>query len=114
MSRKQGRIIIVGVTGLDLSRDDFYKKELTFQVSCSYGPGRYDPTYEEGGQDYPIGFVRWTAQRNFEAVLDMMADGRLDVSLLVTHRFPFERAIEAYELIQGDQFHPGVLLESLW
>jgi predicted dehydrogenase/threonine dehydrogenase-like Zn-dependent dehydrogenase len=110
MSRKQGRIVLVGVTGLELSRDDFYKKELNFQVSCSYGPGRYDTAYEEGGQDYPFGYVRWTAQRNFEAVLDMMADGRLDVARLVTHRFPFERAIEAYELIQGDEFHLGVLL----
>ena len=111
MCRKRGRIILVGVTGLKLSRDDFYKKELTFQVSCSYGPGRYDPAYEEGGQDYPHAYVRWTAQRNFEAVLDMMADGRLDVAPLITHRFPFERALEAYELIQSDEFHLGVLLE---
>jgi threonine dehydrogenase-like Zn-dependent dehydrogenase len=66
----------IGVTGLDLSRDDFYKKELSFQVSCSYGPGRYDPVYEQGGHDYPYPYVRWTAQRNFEAVLDMMADGQ--------------------------------------
>jgi threonine dehydrogenase-like Zn-dependent dehydrogenase len=81
MSRKRGRIVLVGVTGLELSRADFYDKELSFQVSCSYGPGRYDPHYEDKGQDYPVGFVRWTAQRNFEAVLDMMADRRLDVSL---------------------------------
>ncbi|MGA2196556.1 MAG: zinc-binding alcohol dehydrogenase, partial [Bryobacteraceae bacterium] len=72
MCRKRGRIVLVGVTGLELSRDDFYKKELSFQVSCSYGPGRYDPAYEEGGHDYPAGYVRWTAQRNFEAVLRMM------------------------------------------
>lgn len=111
MCRKRGRIILVGVTGLKLSRDDFYKKELSFQVSCSYGPGRYDPAYEEGGQDYPHAYVRWTAQRNFEAVLDMMADGRLDVAPLITHRFPFERALEAYELIQSGEFHLGVLLE---
>ena len=91
MSRKRGRIVLVGVTGLELSRDDFYKKELTFQVSCSYGPGRYDPAYEEGGQDYPFGYVRWTAKRNFEAVLDMMSDGRLDVARLVTHSFPAHR-----------------------
>ena len=64
---------LVGVTGLELSRADFFEKELTFQVSCSYGPGRYDPLYEEMGQDYPFGFVRWTEQRNFEAVLDMLA-----------------------------------------
>jgi len=113
MCRKRGRIMLVGVTGLKLSRDDFYKKELSFQVSCSYGPGRYDPTYEEGGQDYPHAYVRWTAQRNFEAVLDMMADGRLDVTPLITHRFPFGRALEAYELIQSKEFHLGVLLEYL-
>jgi len=111
MCRKRGRIILVGVTGLKLSRDDFYKKEISFQVSCSYGPGRYDPAYEEGGQDYPHAYVRWTAQRNFEAVLDMMATGRLDVAPLITHRFPFERALEAYELIQSEEFHLGVLLE---
>ncbi|MGH8626262.1 MAG: zinc-dependent alcohol dehydrogenase, partial [Gammaproteobacteria bacterium] len=79
MCRRRGRIVLVGVTGLELSRADFYEKELTFQVSCSYGPGRYDPAYEDGGQDYPVGFVRWTEQRNFEAVLDLMADGRLNV-----------------------------------
>lgn len=72
MCRKRARIVLVGVTGLKLSRDDFFKKEITFQVSASYGPGRYDPNYEDKGQDYPIGFVRWTEQRNFEAVLDLM------------------------------------------
>jgi predicted dehydrogenase/threonine dehydrogenase-like Zn-dependent dehydrogenase len=111
MCRKRGRIILVGVTGLELSRDDFYKKELTFQVSCSYGPGRYDPNYEDRGQDYPIGHVRWTAQRNFEAVLQLMAEGKLDVTPLITHRFPFERAQEAYEVILGKEPHLGVLLE---
>src|SRR6266581_4437111 len=85
MCRKRGRIVLVGVTGLELSRADFYEKELTFQVSCSYGPGRYDPAYEEKGQDYPVGYVRWTEQRNFEAVLDLLADGRLDVGSLITH-----------------------------
>jgi predicted dehydrogenase len=111
MCRKRGRIVLVGVTGLNLSRDDFYKKELTFQVSCSYGPGRYDPAYEERGQDYPHGYVRWTAQRNFEAVLDMMADGRLNVEPLITHRFRFEQAAAAYNLIQSDTPHLGVLLQ---
>jgi len=76
MCRKRGRIVLVGVTGLELSRKDFYEKELSFQVSCSYGPGRYDPQYEEKGQDYPLGYVRWTARRNFEAVLDLMAQGK--------------------------------------
>ena len=101
MCRKRGRIVLVGVTGLELSRDDFFKKELTFQVSASYGPGRYDPNYEDKGQDYPVGFVRWTEQRNFEAVLDMMADGRLDVKPLISHRFAIEQAEQAYALVGG-------------
>src|SRR5690606_36602737 len=99
MSRKRGRIILVGVTGLELNRADFYEKELTFQVSCSYGPGRYDPKYEEQGQDYPLGYVRWTEQRNFEAVLDMLESGQLDVKPLITHRFAFENAPQAYDTL---------------
>ena len=83
VSRKRGRIVLVGVAGLHLNRADFYEKELSFQVSCSYGPGRYDASYEENGNDYPIGYVRWTEQRNFEAVLDMMAAGAIDVSQLI-------------------------------
>jgi predicted dehydrogenase/threonine dehydrogenase-like Zn-dependent dehydrogenase len=111
MCRKRGRIVLVGVTGLDLLRDDFFKKELTFQVSASYGPGRYDANYEEKGQDYPVGFVRWTEQRNFEAVLDMMADGRLDVKPLISHRFPIDQAQKAYELFGGAGPSLGILLE---
>ena len=111
MCRKRGRIVLVGVTGLELSRDDFYKKELSFQVSCSYGPGRYDPEYEEKGQDYPVGFVRWTEQRNFEAVLDMMADGRLDVTPLVSHRFALEQAEAAYTVVGGSEPSLGILLK---
>jgi threonine dehydrogenase-like Zn-dependent dehydrogenase len=111
MCRKRGRIVLVGVTGLKLSRDDFYKKELSFQVSSSYGPGRYDPSYEEGGQDYPIGFVRWTEQRNFEAVLDMMAEGKVAVEPLISQRFPLDRALEAYQLLEQGSSSLGVLLE---
>lgn len=111
MCRKRGRIVLVGVTGLELSRTDFYEKELTFQVSCSYGPGRYDPEYEEKGHDYPMGYVRWTEQRNFEAVLEMMADNRLDVSRLITHRFPMEDASKAYHFIGSSARSLGVLLE---
>lgn len=111
MCRKRGRIVLVGVTGLELSRDDFYQKELSFQVSCSYGPGRYDPSYEEGGRDYPIGFVRWTEQRNFEAVLDMMADGRLNVKSLISHRFALEVAERAYAVVGGAEPSLGILLE---
>jgi predicted dehydrogenase/threonine dehydrogenase-like Zn-dependent dehydrogenase len=110
MSRKRGRIVLVGVTGLELSRADFFEKELSFQVSCSYGPGRYDPNYEEKGQDYPVGFVRWTEQRNFEAVLDMMADGRLDVKPLISHRFAIADAAMAYELVGEATPSMGILL----
>jgi predicted dehydrogenase/threonine dehydrogenase-like Zn-dependent dehydrogenase len=111
MCRKRGRIVLVGVAGLELSRTDFYEKELSFQVSCSYGPGRYDPAYEQRGADYPFGFVRWTAQRNFEAVLDMMASGQLDVVDLVSHRFSIEDASRAYDVVTGDQPSLGILLE---
>lgn len=111
MCRKRGRIVLVGVTGLELNRADFYEKELSFQVSCSYGPGRYDPSYEEKGHDYPLGFVRWTEQRNFEAVLDVLASGQLDVKPLITHRFAFEDAPKAYETLTEDKSGLGILLK---
>lgn len=111
MCRKRGRIVLVGVAGLELNRADFYEKELTFQVSCSYGPGRYDPNYEDKGQDYPLGFVRWTEQRNFEAVLDMLASGQLDVKPLITHRFAFEDAPQAYQTLTEDKAGLGILLQ---
>jgi predicted dehydrogenase/threonine dehydrogenase-like Zn-dependent dehydrogenase len=111
MCRKRGRIVLVGVTGLELNRADFYEKELSFQVSCSYGPGRYDPNYEDKGQDYPVGFVRWTEQRNFQAVLDMLASGQLDVKPLITHRFAFEDAPQAYQLLTQDKSGLGFLLQ---
>lgn len=90
MSRKRGRIVLVGVIGLDISRADFFEKELTFQVSCSYGPGRYDEKYEQKGEDYPIGYVRWTEKRNFEAILDSISKKRLDVTSLITEQVPLE------------------------
>lgn len=111
MSRKRGRIVLVGVTGLSLSRADFYEKELSFQVSCSYGPGRYDANYEEGGIDYPVGFVRWTEQRNFEAVLDLMADGRINIAALVSHRFKLDDAAQAYDLLASNEPSLGILLD---
>ena len=111
MSRKRGRIILVGVTGLELNRADFYEKELSFQVSCSYGPGRYDAEYEDKGHDYPLGFVRWTEQRNFVAVLDMLAAGTLNVDPLITHRFDFEDAPQAYNVLTEDQAGLGILLK---
>ena len=110
MSRKRGRIVLVGVTGLELSRADFFEKELTFQVSCSYGPGRHDINYEDNGQDYPFAYVRWTEQRNFEAVLDMMASGALDVRLLISHEFKIAEAKKAYNLIVEKTPSLGVLL----
>lgn len=110
MCRKRGRIVLVGVTGLELNRADFYEKELSFQVSCSYGPGRYDPSYEEGGQDYPVGFVRWSEQRNFEAILDMLATGQLDVGPLISHRHAFEDAPSAYALLSEDKSALGIVL----
>ncbi|MBU2604947.1 MAG: bi-domain-containing oxidoreductase [Alphaproteobacteria bacterium] len=111
MSRKRGRIVLVGVAGLELSRADFYEKELTFQVSCSYGPGRYDAEYEEQGKDYPVGFVRWTQQRNFEAVLDMLDSGALDVAPLVSHRFSIDDASKAYDLLVEESAYMGIVLE---
>ncbi|MCA9171706.1 MAG: bi-domain-containing oxidoreductase, partial [Planctomycetales bacterium] len=111
MSRKRGRLVLVGVVDLGLDRADFYEKELTFQVSCSYGPGRYDSSYEDQGVDYPYAFVRWTEQRNIAAVLDMMSQQRLDVSALTTHRFPFADAVKAYELISSREPQMGVVME---
>ncbi len=110
MCRQRGRIVLVGVTGLKLSRADFYEKEISFQVSCSYGPGRYDPAYEEQGNDYPIGFVRWTEQRNFEAVLGLMADGKLDVGNLISHRFGVDNAGDAYDLL-AEGAPLGIIIE---
>ena len=110
MCRKRGRIVLVGVIGLNLQRADFYEKELSFQVSCSYGPGRYDANYEKMGLDYPIGFVRWTEKRNFEAVLDLMADGKLIVDPLVTHRFGFDDALTGYQAV-SEPGAMGIVLE---
>lgn len=97
MSRKRGRIILVGVIGLDIQRADFYEKELTFQVSCSYGPGRYDNDYEQGGQDYPLPFVRWTENRNFQAVLEAIDNGNLDVKSLITEEVALEEYLSIYK-----------------
>ncbi len=98
MSRKLGKVVLVGVIGLEISRADFYEKEISFQVSCSYGPGRYDENYEQKGNDYPIGYVRWTEKRNFEAVLNTISKGTLDVKPLITERIP----LNEYQRIYGD------------
>ncbi|MEN9496008.1 MAG: hypothetical protein RLZZ137_1048, partial [Cyanobacteriota bacterium] len=109
--RQRGRLVLVGVTGLELRRDLFYKKELSFQVSCSYGPGRYDPAYEQQGHDYPLGFVRWTQQRNFQAVLQALAMGSLRTEALISHRYPIEQAPESYALLTGSEPCLGILLQ---
>jgi predicted dehydrogenase/threonine dehydrogenase-like Zn-dependent dehydrogenase len=109
MSRKRGHIILVGVIGLNISRADFYEKELTFQVSCSYGPGRYDENYEQKGQDYPVGYVRWTEKRNFEAILNALSKGQIDVKPLVTERVK----LEEYQQIYGDMRKQGSIASIL-
>lgn len=97
MCRRKGRIVLVGVVGLELSRDQFFEKELSFQVSCSYGPGRYDQSYELHGQDYPLEYVRWTENRNFQAFLDLMSSGAVDVTPLITHKYNIDDGVSAYK-----------------
>ncbi len=112
ISRQRGRVVVVGAVGMDLPRENYYEKEIRFSVSCSYGPGRYDPTYEEQGLDYPHGFVRWTEGRNMEAVLDLMAAGAFDPLPLVTHRFAFDDAPAAYEMIAArSEPYCGILVD---
>ena len=111
MCRKRGRIVLVGVAGLQLNRADFYEKELSFQVSCSYGPGRYDSSYEDKAQDYPIGFVRWTAARNQRAILELIDADHLDVEPLISHRFPIDQAKSAYDLLVGGDPSLGIILD---
>ena len=109
MSRKRGRIVLVGVVGLDIDRSDFYEKELTFQVSCSYGPGRYDENYEKKGLDYPLAYVRWTENRNFKAVLQSIQNGNLDVSSLITERVPLDRYMDIYGKMEGSKSVASIL-----
>ncbi len=112
VSRLKGRVIIVGMTGLDIPRAPFFSRELKLMISMSYGPGRYDPDYEEKGNDYPFAYVRWTEQRNIESFLQLVADKRVNVDRLTTHQFPIEQAEQAYQLISGDAREPyiGVVL----
>jgi predicted dehydrogenase len=100
-ARDRAIVVAVGTVGIDIERKAYYEKELDFRISRSYGPGRYDAAYEQKGRDYPIGYVRWTETRNMEAFLRMLAEGKIDVGALITHRFPIERAQAAYELISG-------------
>jgi predicted dehydrogenase/threonine dehydrogenase-like Zn-dependent dehydrogenase len=108
--RDRGRVVVVGAVGMEIPRRPYYDKELSFFLSRSYGPGRYDPLYEEGGIDYPIGYVRWTEQRNMESFLQLCATGRIDLAPLITHRFPIERAEEAYQLIASGADALGIIL----
>jgi len=111
ISRPKGRVIVVGAVGLNLPRKPYYDRELTFRISMSYGPGRYDRNYEERGQDYPFGYVRWTEGRNIEAFLDMIAGGLIQIEPLITHRFKIDDGESAYELITGNEPYLGVLLQ---
>jgi predicted dehydrogenase len=108
--RDRGRVVAVGAVGMEIPRRPYYDKELSFFLSRSYGPGRYDPLYEEGGVDYPIGYVRWTEQRNLEAFLGQCAAGRLALAPLISHRFPIARAEEAYQLIASGADALGIIL----
>ena len=101
IARDRARVVAIGAVGMSIPRRTYYEKELTFLVSRSYGPGRYDPTYEEGGHDYPLGYVRWTEGRNLTAFVDLLAEGHIDVHPLVTHRFSIEHAPDAYHMITG-------------
>jgi predicted dehydrogenase/threonine dehydrogenase-like Zn-dependent dehydrogenase len=112
VSRLKGRVIVVGMTGMDIPRQPFFSRELKLIISMSYGPGRYDPDYEERGHDYPLPYVRWTEKRNIESFLDLVADKRVNVERLTSHRFPIAEADRAYQLISGDVQEPylGVVL----
>ena len=112
VTREKGRVVVVGAVGMEVPRAPYYHKEISLMVSRSYGPGRYDPVYEEGGHDYPYGYVRFTEQRNMQAFLGLLAAGRVDVSGLVSHRFDFDEALQAYELIDGSRTEPylGIVL----
>ena len=112
IARDRANVVALGAVGLNIPRRIYFEKELNFINSRSYGPGRYDPAYEEGGVDYPIGYVRWTEGRNLEAIVELIASGALDVKTLISHRYPIEEAPQAYDLITGKQPAPflGVLL----
>jgi predicted dehydrogenase/threonine dehydrogenase-like Zn-dependent dehydrogenase len=113
ISRLKSRVVAVGMVGLDVPRNLYFKRELSLMVSMSYGPGRYDPEYEERGHDYPFAYVRWTENRNIEAFLDLVNEGRVNVSRLITHRFPIDEGERAYQLIAGETKEPylGIILQ---
>jgi len=112
VSRLKGRVVIVGMTGMEIPRAPFFSRELALTISMSYGPGRYDPDYEERGLDYPLPYVRWTEKRNIESFLELVSDGRVNVDNLISHRFPIDEAERAYQLIsnQTNESYLGVIL----
>lgn len=112
LARDRAKVVVVGDVKMDISRRTYFEKELEILQSRSYGPGRYDRRYEEGGQDYPVGYVRWTEGRNLQSFLDLIADGRFDPAKLTTHRYPIDAAAEAYQLVTGErkEFTVGVVL----
>ena len=118
IARDRAVVVAVGTVGMDIERKAYYEKELDFRISRSYGPGRYDTAYEQKGRDYPIGYVRWTETRNMEAFVQLLAEGKIDVGSLITHRFPIERAQNAYDLITGKSQEPflGVVIQyaAMW
>ena len=119
IARDRARVVATGAVGLSIPRKVYFEKEISFINSRSYGPGRYDSSYEEDGNDYPLGYVRWTEGRNFEAIVELMSKDKLKVKPLITHRFPIEKATQAYDVITGKKKEPflGVLLtypESDW
>lgn len=111
MARKKGKVVVVGAVGMEIDRSPFYEKELDFLISCSYGPGRYDPSYEERGVDYPIGYVRWTENRNMQEFLVMLSEKKVDVKRLIDYTFSIEEAVKAYETLNSEKRPIGVLFK---
>lgn len=111
--RKKGRTVIVGAVGMNVPRPPFYTKEIDLRIACSYGPGRYDTEYEEGGKDYPAAYVRWTENRNMQTFIDLLAAGKLDINSLTTHTFDINNAKAAYDLVTGTTNEPylGILIQ---
>lgn len=113
ISRMRGRVVFLGMVGMDIPRNDYYKKELDLRLSMAYGPGRYDPDYEEKGIDYPYDLVRWTEQRNFEAFLGLIEEGKISPKALLTHTYDYDEAMKAYDLLEGKikEKYLGIVLE---
>ncbi len=113
MARKKSKVVIVGAVGMNIPRSPFYEKEIDLRISCSYGPGRYDVFYEEFGIDYPVGYVRWTENRNMQSILDLLSQKKLDFLNLLTHKIPVETGLKAYDIITGktEEKYIGILIE---